>query len=81
MPLYMFIFITAVAVCLAFLEPSPSPAPHFIISDENGNILSVVSVNVMPGDEFLTAQNELYLITDVSQNLAHAQFIRKIYLH
>ncbi len=79
------IFLAAsLSFAIAFWLPSgfsPTHPSHYIISDEQGNILSAVSVKVSPGDEFLTAANELYVITDVHRQLAHAKFIRKIYLH
>lgn len=82
MPFYILVLIAVIITFAAAFQPTAAPQPpHYVISDNDGNILSTVSVKVTPGDEFLSAQNDLYIITEVRHNLARAQFIRKIYLH
>jgi hypothetical protein len=71
---------------LFFFAPFPQDnaeksQARYVIRDEKGNILSTISIKVAAGDEFLTADNELYVITKVNHQLASAKFLRKVYLH
>jgi stage II sporulation protein P len=61
----------------AAAEREKTDGTYFTIVDENDKVICRTAHYITVGDEYLTAENNLYRIRSVHQNIAHAQLVKK----
>lgn len=61
----------------AAAERERTDGTYFTIVDENDEVICRTAHHITVGDEYLTAENNLYRIRSVHQNTAHARLVEK----